>query len=535
MDSSYLADIATLETNDDDDDDELKSSTIKSSETSNDNSQEDNSEKNEDDDDKLEVNESIESSSSRSTVVVRSHSSPCLSVKCAPPSSDSDVLSDVSHHLPCATEAEELDINKDDNTQPKVIDTEEVDETTATTKANPTSSINETTTSLEANKDTTITEPKPDENEPNKDNSCQLLTANDPPPPPPPVVVDPPSQTKTAETVQSTNQDVQVKRATTIPTKRGDKAVDNRRKNTGTLRHTKHSPMSIPKTAEKQQPKAVGSTSSKLSIIKTNTSRRDLLARFKQYNDSQAPSVRPASSSSSRSITRYDQLAQHSPKNNSRQVPSITTSRLRGGSQSTRSTTESSLHSTEATEADGIQVCSVKSTPDIISPRNRAETGLLKKRQTPTSPVSTKSRYPRSFLPLLFDILRIATICFSVASLVSRLFTMFAGKMQTIYHIYNNPILWTVRWYLFSFQVLLITVELNVGIPGVIPTGTLDNWFHKSHIMGFSGKSAFVLLFFILCLFDCLQTTTYTNKCYYLRSHYHYQSRNAIFQAHLTC
>ena len=482
MDSSYLADIATLETNDDDDDeDELKSSTLKSSETSNDNSQEDNSEKNEDEDDKLEVNESIESSS-RSTVVVRSHSSPCLSVKCAP-SSDSDVLSDISHHLPFATETEELDTNKDDkedNTQPKVIDTE-VDETTATTKANPTSSINETTTSLEANKDTTITEPKTDENEPNKDNPSQTLTANDPPPPPPPVVVDPPSQTKTAETVQSTNQDVQVKRTTTISTKRGDKAADNRRKNTGTLRHTKHSPMSIPKTAEKQ-PKAVGPTSSNLSIIKTNTSRRDLLARFKQYNDSQAPSVRPASSSSSRSTTRYDQLAQHSPKNNTRQVPSITTSRLRRGSQSTRSTTESSLHSTEATEADGIQVCSVESTPDIISPRNKVETGLLKKRHTPTSPVSTKSRYPRSFLPLLFDILRIATICFSVASLVSRLFTMFAGKMQTIYHIYNNPILWTVRWYLFSFQVLLITVELNVGIPGVIPAGTLDNWFHKVSI-----------------------------------------------------
>ena len=491
MDSSYLADIATLETNDDDDDDELKSSTLKSSETSNDNSQEDNSEKNEDDDDKLEVNESIESPS-RTTIVVRSHSSPCLSVKCAPPSSDSDVLSDISHHLPCATEAEELDTNKDDkedNTQPKVIDTE-VDESTATTtlpiEANPTSTNYETTSSLEANKDTTITEPKTDDNEPIKDNSSQLLTANDPPPPPPPVVVDPSSQTKTAETVQTTNQEVQVKRKITIPTKRGDKVVDNRRKNTGTLRHTKHSPMSIPKTAEKQQLKAVGATSSKLSMIKTNTSRRDLLARFKEYNDSKAPSVRPASSSSSRSTTRYDQLAQHSPKNNSRQVPSITTSRLRRGSQSTRSTTESSLHSSETTETDGIQVCSVESTSDnVISPRNRVETGLLKKRQPPTSPVSTKSRYPRSVLPLLFDILRIATICFSVASLVSRLFTMFAGKMQTIYHIYNNPILWTVRWYLFSFQVLLITVELNVGIPGVIPAGTLDNWFHKVSITSF--------------------------------------------------
>lgn len=510
MDSSYLADIATLETNDDDDDDELKSSTLKSSETSNDNSQEDNSEKNEDDD-KLEINESIESSS-RSAVVVRSHSSPCLSVKCAPPSNDSDVLSDVSHHLPFSSSIKTDDIievlesvNKEDDTLTKADD-KKADETTTKHEINTTLSkvvdtdvvvethTNETiTTSLEADKDTTITEPKTYENEPNKDNSSQLLAANDPPPPPP-AVDQSTSQMKTADTVQTQTTNQEGKRATTIPTKRGDKAADNRRKNTGTLRHTKHSPMSIPKTAEKQQPKAVGLTSSKLSLIKTNTSRRDLLARFKQYNDSQAPSVRPASSSSSRSTTRYDQLAQHSPKNNSRQVPSITTSRLRRGSQSTRSTIESSLHSSEAIETDGIQVCSVESTPDIISPRNKVETGLLKKRQPPTSPVSTKSRYPRSFLPLLFDILRIATICFSVASLVSRLFTMFAGKMQTIYHIYNNPILWTVRWYLFSFQVLLITVELNVGIPGVIPAGTLDNWFHKSHIMGFSGKSAFVLL-----------------------------------------
>ena len=470
-----MADIATLETNDDDDN--------KLSETSDDNFKDDNSEKNEDDDDKLEVNESIESSS-RSIIVVRSHSSPCLSVKCSPPSSESE--------LPLVTETESA--NKEDNTLTKADD-KKADDTTALEVDTTLSKVvntdvvvethtNETTTSLEANKDTTITEPKTDDNEPIKDNPSQLLTANDPPPPPP-VVVQSTTQTQALEKVQSTNQEV--KRKTTISTKRGDKVVDNRRKNTGTLRHTKHSPMSIPKTAEKQQQKTVGSTSSKLSLIKTNTSRRDLLARFKEYNDSKAPSVRPASSSSSRSTTRYDQLAQHSPKNNSRQVPSITTSRLRKSSQSTRSTTESSLHSSEATEADGIQVCSVESTPDIISPRNRAETGLLKKRQPPTSPRSSKSRYPRSVLPLLFDILRIATICFSVASLVSRLFTMFAGKMQTIYHIYNNPILWTVRWYLFSFQVLLITVELNVGIPGVIPTGTLDNFFHKSHIMGFTG------------------------------------------------
>ena len=198
MDSSYLADIAVVETNDDDDDDELKSSSLKSSETSNDNSLDDNSEKNEDDDDELEESESIESSS-RSTVVVRYHSSPCLSVKCAPPTSDSDVLSDVSHHLPFSSSIKTDDnidvvesVNKEDDTLTK-LDDKNVDDTTAkheinTTlskvvdtdvviKANPTSS-NETTTSLNRNKDTTITELKTEEIEKNEDNSSQL-TAND--------------------------------------------------------------------------------------------------------------------------------------------------------------------------------------------------------------------------------------------------------------------------------------------------------------------------------------------------------------------
>jgi len=77
---------------------------------------------------------------------------------------------------------------------------------------------------------------------------------------------------------------------------------------------------------------------------------------------------------------------------------------------------------------------------------------------------------------------------FSVASIASRLFSLFAGKMSSIYIIMNTPVLWVVRFYIATFHLMLILVELDVGIPGVLPRGTLDNFFHKSHILGFIGN-----------------------------------------------
>ena len=53
--------------------------------------------------------------------------------------------------------------------------------------------------------------------------------------------------------------------------------------------------------------------------------------------------------------------------------------------------------------------------------------------------------------------------------------------MRLIDYITSNPILWVIRWYIVSFHIIFIMIELNVA-------STLDNWLHKSHMIGFIGN-----------------------------------------------
>ena len=59
--------------------------------------------------------------------------------------------------------------------------------------------------------------------------------------------------------------------------------------------------------------------------------------------------------------------------------------------------------------------------------------------------------------------------------------------MRLIDYITSNPILWVIRWYIVSFHMLFIMIELNVSIP-LVCVRTLDNWLHKSHMIGFIGN-----------------------------------------------
>ena len=205
--------------------------------------------------------------------------------------------------------------------------------------------------------------------------------------------------------------------------------------------------------------------------------RRDLLARFKVYNDQLGSrSSLLHSDKQSNSNRQYAKLGQKSPKRKSTETNSTTQS-------------QSTLHS------DEIQMCSIQQQPSPLSnvvdgftsPESLIRRGAKMKTSPASSPCSS-IRYPRSIVPLLFEIVRIAVIMFSVASIASRLFSLFAGKMSSIYIIMNTPVLWVVRFYIATFHLMLILVELDVGIPGVLPRGTLDNFFHKSHILGFIGN-----------------------------------------------
>ena len=266
---------------------------------------------------------------------------------------------------------------------------------------------------------------------------------NDPPPPPPPPL---PSLAPAAPVVQSTSQTTQAKRRQGRPLKK----QENKGRDSSILKMR-------PNTAPSKD-------------------RRDLLARFKVYNDQLGSrSSLLHSDKQSNSNRQYAKLGQKSPKRKSTETNSTTQS-------------QSTLHS------DEIQMCSIQQQPSPLSNVVDGFTSpesLIRRVAKKTSPASSPCssiRYPRSIVPLLFEIVRIAVIMFSVASISSRLFSLFAGKMSSIYIIMNTPILWVVRFYIATFHLMLILVELDVGIPGVLPRGTLDNFFHKSHILGFIGN-----------------------------------------------
>lgn len=134
------------------------------------------------------------------------------------------------------------------------------------------------------------------------------------------------------------------------------------------------------------------------TVMAKANSKRDLLSRFKTYEDQLR--VDPAN--------RYNQLPQHSPKSQR-----TASRRQRTSGSSGRRTTQSTL-SSEARE-DGVQMCSIQASSvneNESTPESQKQAGLLKKKGgvCPSSPSVRRSNYPRSIIPLVFDILRIAVV-----------------------------------------------------------------------------------------------------------------------------
>ena len=134
------------------------------------------------------------------------------------------------------------------------------------------------------------------------------------------------------------------------------------------------------------------------SKSKDKTVKRDLLSRFKTYEDQLR--VDPAN--------RYNQLPQHSPKSQR-----TASRRQRTSGSSGRRTTQSTLSS--GARDDGVQMCSIQASSvneNESTPESQKHAGLLKKKGgvCPSSPSVRRSNYPRSIIPLVFDILRIAVV-----------------------------------------------------------------------------------------------------------------------------
>ncbi|KAL7530111.1 hypothetical protein ACHAWF_003248 [Thalassiosira exigua] len=202
---------------------------------------------------------------------------------------------------------------------------------------------------------------------------------------------------------------------------------------------------------------------------------KDLLSRFITYNDQ-----RPVPATAKTPNRKYEQLPTQSPMIGKRL--SVNKARQRENTQTTQASD------------DGVQSCSIRSSQQASSlhtPESQRQTAL------PNTPKPSKSgspylsprnrSYPRSALPLVLDVLRIAVIMFSVATMVARCTMAFGGKMSIFHYMKLSPILWTVRWYMAVFHFVLIFIELDLSIPVIIPNKTLDNFIHRGYLISFMG------------------------------------------------
>jgi len=92
------------------------------------------------------------------------------------------------------------------------------------------------------------------------------------------------------------------------------------------------------------------------------------------------------------------------------------------------------------------------------------------------------------------DITRMTMICsstavkiFCTACIVARCLTWIGAKRSLFFLITETPTVWMVRFYILVFHVVLIMTEMRIGISGIFPRGSLDNFVHRAFIQSFVG------------------------------------------------
>lgn len=194
------------------------------------------------------------------------------------------------------------------------------------------------------------------------------------------------------------------------------------------------------------------------------TEKKDLLSRFKTYNDQ-------ITQSKSTGIRRYEQLDQHSPKKENK-LPS----KVAAKESKTKSNRNSTALAQNECTIQNIDHFSHLKTPES----QRPIVGLTNEEDLP---------FVRGIglSPLMLDIIRIFTILFSAASVASGACTAFDGKTSFLNSITDIPLMWIVRVYIAWFHLILIVVELDIEIRGLIPKNTFGNFLHKGYLISFIG------------------------------------------------
>lgn len=92
------------------------------------------------------------------------------------------------------------------------------------------------------------------------------------------------------------------------------------------------------------------------------------------------------------------------------------------------------------------------------------------------------------------DLKRMAMTCLSTAvkifcttCIVARCLTFIGSKRSLLLYIAESPVVWIVRFYILVFHAVLIMIEMRIGIPGILPHGSLDNYIHRAFMQSFVG------------------------------------------------
>ena len=88
---------------------------------------------------------------------------------------------------------------------------------------------------------------------------------------------------------------------------------------------------------------------------------------------------------------------------------------------------------------------------------------------------------------MAFNVLSTSVKIFCATSIVARSLTFIGADRSLLYYMLETPAIWFVRIYILLFHVILILIEMQVSLPGIIPKGTLNNFVHRAFIQSFIG------------------------------------------------
>lgn len=139
---------------------------------------------------------------------------------------------------------------------------------------------------------------------------------------------------------------------------------------------------------------------------------------------------------------------------------------------------------------DGVPMCLMGSETTKKERRQSTRTQSTEMTEDIRSSSSTKKSHSstESNFSKLSIVLRTFFVICSLLSFISRCLVWFGGNMSILYSLLENPMMWTLRFYVSTFHLALLIVELGWGIPIILPRGeTLSILTQRGFVQSFLG------------------------------------------------